>query len=172
MRDFLLSSEDVMIVNELYKQFDKNCDGEVEMQEIEMVLKEEKIDYEFIFDYINAIKVIIECDFKRSIGIVTNYLSYSIFLTTSIILRLLRRSQSDNIDEAIKIIFEEIDEDNSGTISISELQNRFHKQYNKDVNTIFEDIANNNNYDRNKKINFESLNLEEFTSLLSYDLVK
>lgn len=172
MRDFLLSSEEQMSINEIYKHFDKNCDGELEIQEIEKALSDEKFCNACILNYINAIKVITECDFIRSIGLSSNCLTYPIFLTTIIIKKLIDKQGLSSINESIKIIFEEIDEDNSGTISIEELQNRFHKQYNKDVKTIFEEIVNNNNYDRNKRINFDCLNLEEFTALLSYDLVK
>lgn len=174
LKDFFLSIEEIMLFNEFYKFFDRNNDGLITFSEISEQLSQEKEDKEYAVDYTTLIMSLVDCEFRKRTtpSYQHNSITYNIFVTANILLRMHLSGYSEEIERNIEIMFSELDTDQSGTISIDEIQTVFRYTYDKNIKKVLDEIQNHELFDRDLIDNISSIKIEDFKSLLMYKVVK
>eukprot|EP00340_Litonotus_pictus_P002596 CAMPEP_0170522686 /NCGR_PEP_ID=MMETSP0209-20121228/8106_1 /TAXON_ID=665100 ORGANISM="Litonotus pictus, Strain P1" /NCGR_SAMPLE_ID=MMETSP0209 /ASSEMBLY_ACC=CAM_ASM_000301 /LENGTH=520 /DNA_ID=CAMNT_0010810323 /DNA_START=66 /DNA_END=1628 /DNA_ORIENTATION=- len=179
LKDYFLNIEDIMILNEFYKYFDKNNDGLISFNEIMDQLVTDNFEKNIPEHYTAAIKQIVDCEFRKKItpSYQLNYITYNSFLTSNIIMKLIKANKDkklrEEMDIKIEIMFNELDTDRSGSISIDEIQSIFKlNTYDRNVKVLYEEVYTNKMFDSNKIINLVELSPLDFKNLLTYEFVK
>lgn len=174
LKDYFLSIEDITAFNELYKFFDRNNDGLISFTEIEDQLVVEKVDKDYARDYSHLIMNLVDCEFrKRSTpSYQHSSITYNIFITANILLRMNLEGYSKEIEKNIEIMFIELDTDHSGTITIDEIQQVFKFAYDKNIKKVLDEVVIHELFDRDLVDNLNSIKLEDFKNLLMYKVVK
>ena len=172
LRDFFLNIEDITTLNEIFKFMDSNNDGQISSIEIRDNLKNLKINPIVATDYSDLLFVIIDTNFRKKF--VKPYLlktiDYDYFIVANIIVSLFLNKDNKSTDEKIKLIFRELDKDESQSISIDEIRAFFTGKYIIDVSSEIDDIENHPLFD--DTIKFEDLSFEQLKRIFLYDCFK
>ena len=128
----------------------------------------------FAKDYANLIKTIVDCDFRKynTPHNQLNAVNYNTFLTANILLRMHLNEYNEEISNNIQIMFYELDTDQSGSISIDEIQVMFKNEYKKNIKKLLESIQDSNEYLIKEVSNLSLLSKEDFRKVLMYEVVK
>lgn len=179
LKDYFLNVEDIMILNEFYKYFDRNNDGLINFTEILEQLNADGFNKETAQAYTTVVKVIVECDFRKKYTPTyrLSCITYSYFLVANIIIKLIKCNKSketkEDMDHKLDIMFSELDSDHSGSISIDEIQTLFKlNTYEKNVKSLYEEVVTNRLFNQEKISDIGNLNPEDFKNLFTYEFVK
>lgn len=179
LKDYFLNVEDIMILNEFYKYFDRNNDGLISFNEIIDQLFADGFGKEKAEAYASVIKIIVECDFRKKYvpSYQLNSISYNYFLVANIIMKLIKSNKNKDMKEDIElkldIMFSELDTDHSGSISIDEIQSLFKlNTYEKSVKSIYEEVVTNRLFDAEKIPDIGNLTPIDFMNLFTYEFVR
>ena len=174
LKDYFLSIEDVMLFNEFYKFFDRNNDGLISFSEISEQLSTDKSDKEYAIDYTSLIMALVDCEFRKRTTPVYqhNSITYPIFITANIVLRMHLKGYSEEMEKNIEIMFTELDTDQSNSISIDEIQTVFRYTYDKNIKKLLDEVCTHELFDKELIENLSSIKLDDFKNLLMYKVVK
>lgn len=180
LKDYFLTVDELFLLNEFYKSFDTNNDGMVEFDEIISILKQQDdFKEDDCLNYSGLLKTILSCKFRldQTEPHLIDSFDYNFFICANIVLTLFKNFNTST-PEKIRIMFKELDDDDSGEISIEEIQSHFQNknsnQKNSNIKSIFDKITMNIKYTKNenKRIkNIESMDEEDFKRFITFDVV-
>jgi serine/threonine protein kinase len=169
LRDFFLSIEDISTLNEIFKHMDSNNDGQISSTEIRDNLKSLKINHVIATDYSELLFTIIDTNFRKKF--VKSYLlktiDYDYFIVANIIVSLYLNKDNKSTNEKIRLIFRELDKDESQSISIDEIRSHFTGKYIINVSSEIDEIENHPMFDDN--IKFDNISFEQLKKIFLYD---
>jgi serine/threonine protein kinase len=172
LRDYFINIEELTVINEFFKYLDINNDGQIEVKEIKETLRNNKFNEEKINIYTDLIMKVIKTNFRAKF--VKSYLQdsidYDYFLVANIILSLIANKYASETQKKVDIIFKELDEDSSLTISIDEIRASFTAKYPINVRSYISLIKRNPLFTGKIK-DFENLTLEDLYDLITFDCV-
>ena len=180
LKDYFLTVDELFLLNEFYKSFDTNNDGIVEFDEIISILKQQDdFKEDDCLNYSGLLKTILSCKFRldQTEPHLIDSFDYNFFICANIVLTLFKNFNTST-PEKIRIMFKELDDDDSGEISIEEIQSHFQNknsnQKNSNIKSIFDKITMNIKFTKNenKRIkNIESMDEEDFNRFITFDVV-
>jgi calcium-dependent protein kinase len=172
LRDYFINIEELTIINEFFKYLDINNDGQIELKEIKETLRNNKFTEDKINIYTDLIFKVIKTNFRSKF--VKSYLQdsidYDYFLVANIIIGLIANKYNIETKKKVEIIFKELDEDGSQSISIEEIKNSFTSKYPINVRAYMNNIKRNQWFTGKIK-DFENLTLEDLYDLITFDCV-
>jgi calcium-dependent protein kinase len=172
LRDYFINVEELAIINEFFKYLDINNDGQIELKEIKETLRNNKFTEDKINIYTDLIFKVIKTNFRAKF--VKSYLQdsidYDYFLVANIIIGLIANKYNIETKKKVEIIFKELDEDGSQSISIEEIKNSFTTKYPINVRAYMNNIKRNPWFTGKIK-DFENLTLEDLYDLITFDCV-
>ena len=180
LKDYFLTVDELFLLNEFYKSFDTNNDGIVEFDEIISILKQQDdFKEDDCLNYSGLLKTILSCKFRldQTEPHLIDSFDYNFFICANIVLTLFKNFNTST-PEKIRIMFKELDDDDSGEISIEEIQSHFQNknsnQKNSNIKSIFDKITMNIKFTKNenKRIkNIELMDEEDFNRFITFDVV-
>lgn len=176
LKDYFIDVEELIYLNEFYKFFDRNNDGQIGINEIEDQLTSDLTIFkiENIKGYVEAMQSVVNTEFRNTVtsGYQRESVSYDFFLVANIILRLFKNKDLDSTIKKVEIMFTELDLDRGGTVSIEEIQAFFKNKYQKNVFDILKAAYKEDLFERTKIKDFNELTEEDIRQLLFYECIK
>lgn len=172
LKDYFLDIEELTFINEFFKYFDKNNDGQISLIEIRDQLLQDGFENKLVYNYSNILFKIIDTDFRKgqTSAFLVDLIDYDFFVVANIIPKLLQSKNAPQSQRKVEIMFYEMDVDKSGTVSIDEIQSFFVTGYQKNIQNELEEIRENELFN-NKNIDFDNLELTDLKDLFFYEWV-
>jgi serine/threonine protein kinase len=174
LKDYFIDVEEIIFINEFYKYFDKNNDGQVSIVEMQDTLLNDGYDKEMVQNYLKIIETVVKNDYRRSV--ITEFLidsiSYDFFVASNVLLKMFRDRNNNQTQKKVEILFNEMDLDKNHYISIDEIQSFFKNRYPKKISNIMKGIYNDPLFDKNVVKTVDEFSIDDIKSLLFYECVK
>lgn len=175
LKDYFINNSEQIMINELYKSIDKNDDGQISKSEIEeMLFQDIKADYQYVKHFNDLIYALQSNEYRQKViaEYLWDQLSYDYFVTTMIIIGLFKNKNDEFTQKKLIILFNEIDLDGSGQISISEIQDFFKADFSINMLQTLNKVSQDDYFESDLPKNFNLLDLDQFKNLLFYDYIK